>query len=87
MFNNDYPKSFNSSEDVKEYARFRLYQTDYAVLPDVNIKNKQEFINYRIKLRSVIQDPHPGWIFNAPPEPQWIKPGDVISESAEGSTE
>jgi len=87
MFNDEYPKMFNNSEQVKEYARFRLYQTDYAVLDDVNIKNKKAFIAYRIHLRNALQDPHPAWIFPKPPEPEWIKPGDMTVESTDDSTE
>jgi hypothetical protein len=83
MYNDEYPKRFNSEENVKEYARFRLYQTDYAVLPDVNIKNKQAFINYRILIRAALLDPHTAWNFPKPPEPQWIKPGDMIDQSTE----
>jgi hypothetical protein len=79
MYNDEYPKQFDTAEDAREYARFCLYQTDYAVLEDVNISNKDAFVRYRIHLRSVIQDPHAGWIFPRPPSPQWIKPGDMIN--------
>lgn len=78
MYDDEYPKQFGTAEDNKQYARFRLYQTDYAVLDDVNLSNKEAFVNYRIHLRSVIQDPHGAWMFEKPPEPQWIKPGDVV---------
>jgi hypothetical protein len=85
MYNDDYPKQFKTAEEAKEYARFRLYQTDYSVLNDVNISNKEAFVRYRILLRSVIQDPHGAWVFPKPPEPQWIKPGDMIDQSTEES--
>jgi hypothetical protein len=42
---------FNNLEDFKKYAKEKLQETDFAVLPDVNLINKQEFLNYRNSIR------------------------------------
>ena len=43
--------TFNTLEEVKAYAKQQLEKTDYTVLSDVNLNNKQEFVNYRSLLR------------------------------------
>ena len=42
---------FNNIEEVKAYAKQLLEKTDYTVLADVNLTNKQEFITYRNTVR------------------------------------
>jgi len=42
---------FGNLEDFKKYAKEKLQETDFAVLPDVNVVNKQEFISYRYSIR------------------------------------
>lgn len=54
----------------KETAKKYLEATDYAVLPDVELENKQEFIDYRNYLRQQYLYPSMGEV-NPPPNPKW----------------
>lgn len=57
----------------KNEAIQRLYDTDYAVLPDVNISNKAEFETYRAALREIVFNPPEGYIdWPVKPDPAWI---------------
>lgn len=42
---------FNNLEDFKKYAKEKLQETDWSVLPDVNLVNKQDFVIYRYSIR------------------------------------
>ena len=42
---------FNNLEDFKKYAKEKLQETDWSVLPDVNLVNKQDFLDYRNSIR------------------------------------
>jgi hypothetical protein len=48
---------FNSGSELKEYVKEQLSNTDYAVLEDVKLINKDEFISYRARLRSLYLNP------------------------------
>jgi hypothetical protein len=57
----------------KNEAIQRLYDTDYTVLPDVNISNKAEFETYRAALREIVFNPPEGYIeWPVKPDPAWI---------------
>lgn len=57
-------------DQTKAKAKELIAATDWAVLPDVNLQNKQEFETYRATLRGLITNPvaEPEW----PTEPQPI---------------
>lgn len=62
--------TFNTLEEVKAYAKQQLENTDYSVLPDVNLSNKQEFVGYRSILR--LQYFNPNFTpFPIEPTPIW----------------
>jgi len=62
--------TFNTLEEVKAYAKQQLEKTDYTVLSDVNLNNKQEFVNYRSLLR--LQYFNPNFTpFPIEPTPIW----------------
>jgi hypothetical protein len=48
---------FYTLEDVKAYAKKLLEETDYAVLPDIKLSNKSEFVNYRSLVRLIYFSP------------------------------
>jgi 6-pyruvoyl-tetrahydropterin synthase len=54
---------FYTLEEVKAYAKKLLEETDYAVLLDVNLTNKHEFVTYRNLVRLVYFNPiiNPYW--------------------------
>jgi len=57
-------------EQIKAYAKQQLEKTDYAVLPDVNLINKQDFVVYRNMLR--LQYFNPNFTpFPSEPTPIW----------------
>jgi hypothetical protein len=62
---------FNNLEDFKKYAKEKLQETDFAVLPDVNLVNKNEFIGYRQVLRNAYLNNNVNFCFIDPPTPIW----------------
>lgn len=70
-----------TAEENKQQALSLLSETDWAVLPDVQIQsslftpyllNKQEFIVYRSYLRQIAVNPEPGFLFwPTKPEEKW----------------
>jgi hypothetical protein len=58
--------------NCKNQAKTLIFNCDWSVLPDVNISNKQEFINYRSILRNYILNPVENPIFPIEPTPIWI---------------
>ena len=62
---------FNNIEEVKAYAKQLLEKTDYTVLADVNLTNKQEFITYRNTVRISIFYPSINVQFPQEPDPIW----------------
>lgn len=56
----------------KNGAKFRLAQSDWSVLPDVNISNTAEFVAYRAALRQLVTNPvaDPTWPIE--PQPVWL---------------
>ena len=49
--------TFSTNEEVKAYAKKLLEETDYAVLPDVNLQNKKDFVLYRNLVRLIYLNP------------------------------
>lgn len=69
----DINKIPETEQEAKAIAKVLLEQTDYAVLSDVEIKNRDEFVNYRAALRSVLSSPKMPVFFSNPPEPIWVE--------------
>lgn len=69
------PDINNSLEMNIITAKLLIAKTDWAVLPDVNIRNKLEFIDYRSTIRDYIINPRAG-IITWPDliEPRWSVP-------------
>ena len=57
--------------NVKTKAKELLEQTDYAVLSDINITNKAEFISFRANVRMAYLYPNHSWNFQDVPTPIW----------------
>lgn len=58
-------------ENCKTEAKKIIKNTDWSVLPDVNISNKSDFITYRETLRNLILNPVENPVFPVEPEPIW----------------
>ena len=41
---------------AREDAKHLLWDSDWAALPDVNLANKQEWLDYRAALRAIVLD-------------------------------
>lgn len=61
---------FNEREAV-DVAKALLAATDYAVLSDVDIINKDVFIDYRSNLRKIMKNPVMPVMFHSVPNPIW----------------
>ena len=59
--------------NCKEESKKRIANSDWSVLPDVNITNKSDFENYRSILRNLIINPIEDPIFPIEPNPIWSK--------------
>ena len=64
---------FNNVEQLKEYITKQLAKTDYAVLSDVYLVNKDEFITYRAILRQAIIYPNLNVVLPEEPKAIWNK--------------
>lgn len=58
-------------QNCKEESKKRIADSDWSVLPDVNITNKPEFELYRTQLRNLIINPVEDPIFPVEPNPIW----------------
>ena len=58
-------------QNCKNQAKQLIANSDWSVLPDVNITNKSEFENYRTQLRNLILNPVEDPIFPVEPNPIW----------------
>ena len=58
-------------QNCKDQAKQLIANSDWSVLPDVNITNKSEFENYRSQLRNLIINPVEDPIFPQKPNPIW----------------
>ena len=53
-------------------AKKRLADSDWSMLPDVNISNKAEFETYRAQLRTLMFNPVAEPVFPTEPQPVWL---------------
>ena len=58
-------------KNCKDLAKEKISFCDWSVLPDVNIKNKNEFESYRSILRNYILNPVVNPVFPEEPQPIW----------------
>ena len=58
-------------QNCKDQAKQLIANSDWSVLPDVNITNKVEFELYRTQLRNLIINPVEDPIFPVEPNPIW----------------
>lgn len=58
-------------EACEAKAKELIASSDWSVLPDVNIANKTEFVQYRVVLRNIIFNPEPDSVFPVAPKPVW----------------
>jgi hypothetical protein len=63
--------TFNNADDLKQYTLDQLKATDYAMLSDVSLLNKDEFIVYRAFLRQVLKNLYLSTQFPEEPQPVW----------------
>lgn len=63
---------FKNLDEAKEYAKLELESTDFVMLSDVNIKDKDLWATYRQEIRNLYLNPV--LEFNLPIKPQvnWI---------------
>lgn len=64
-----------TDEELKKQCKIKakglLYASDWAVLPDVNITNKEDFVVYRDILRGLVLQPQVDPVFPPTPIAQW----------------
>lgn len=72
---------FYTLEQVKAYAKQLLENTDYSVLPDISLKNKDEFVQYRNIVRFFYFNPTFGAIFPEEPNPIWGNPINSLNKT------
>jgi len=72
---------FYTSEQVKAYAKQLLEDTDYSVLSDVNLLNKNEFISYRSIVRMYLFNPVINAQFPDQPNPIWGNASNTNNEA------
>jgi len=58
-------------DDCKTTAKTKLTDSDWSVLPDVNITNRAEFEAYRATIRNLVLNPVADPVFPAEPQPVW----------------
>lgn len=58
-------------ENNKLMAKMLLQNSDFAVLPDVNLSNKGEWESYRSSLRDIYMNPQPDSVFPDKPDAIW----------------
>ncbi len=58
-------------DDCKEKAKQLIAATDWAVLPDVGLKNSADFVTYRGILRGLIITPVADPVWPTEPTPIW----------------
>ena len=61
----------SQKDDCKAKAKQLLSQTDWAVLPDVGLKNSADFVTYRGILRGLVTQPQVTFDFPVEPTPIW----------------
>lgn len=66
------PVEYDKTFVCKMQAKTFLLETDFAMLPDVKISNKEEFGTYRNKIRELYFNPVEDPVWPEVPIPQWI---------------
>ena len=61
----------SQKDDCKAKAKQLLSQTDWAVLPDVGLKNSADFVTYRGILRGLVISPVVDAVFPDVPKAVW----------------
>ena len=64
-------KYFENSEQLCAYLKQQLTDTDWSVLPDVDIANKEEFISYRAIIRDLYLKAELGCAIPETPKAIW----------------
>jgi hypothetical protein len=59
-------------DECVSQAKALLFNTDYSQLSDVKLQNKNEFIEYRLKVREIANNPVLNPAFPTPPTPIWV---------------
>ena len=59
-------------DNCKHEAKKRIANSDWSVLPDVNISNRAEFEAYRAQLRTLMFNPVESPVFPTEPDPIWL---------------
>ncbi len=67
----DQAQNLSAKKLCKEMAKQLLAETDWSVLPDVNLQNKAEFEAYRAQLRALIVTPVSNPVWPTEPSPVW----------------
>lgn len=60
-----------AKQNCKEEAKKKIQACDWSVLEDVNLSNKQAFVEYRSYLRNLILNPVGDPIWQPEPDPIW----------------
>ena len=68
-------------QNCKNQAKQLIANSDWSVLPDVNISNKSEFESYRTQLRNLIINPVEDLIFPVEPQPIWTILPDITGDN------
>jgi hypothetical protein len=74
--------SFNTIEELKSYIKEQLANTDYTMLEDVKLLNKNDFVIYRTILRSIyFSDPlYITACLPNEPQPKWNIGNSTLSQ-------
>ena len=74
--------TFNTIEELKSYIKEQLAKTDYAMLDDVKLLNKNEFVIYRSALRHLYfsNDLYVTTLLPGEPHPEWKDPGASLTQ-------
>lgn len=59
-------------ESCKKTAKKLIAEVDWAVLPDINLSNKEDFEVYRAELRQLIINPVLDPVWPTEPDPVWL---------------
>lgn len=79
---------FNNLEDFKKYAKEKLQETDWSVLPDVtNLINKQEFVDYRNSIRFALIHENCNYQFMNKPDAVFFLPLTSVAAEDQPNTD
>jgi hypothetical protein len=65
--------NISKKNNCENQAKTLIANSDWSVLPDVNLQNKSEFENYRSILRNLILNPAENPVFPIEPKPIWSR--------------